>query len=397
MTTREIYFLLRSSVSVQWSAMRPNKCSHGPQDWTNRLIAFAFVRLEWMILPDKPCLGWRLWVYTRGAAWTLDLYIEAPAELLTFGERMARLRRQRQDSERIWSLLKRPVAAAVLLLAISAPARATYTVDVTTAGPVTTGTVVTSTPSGIVCPPTCSAVFATSETVTLGAVVPSTMAFSDWGGTYCRTNSPICTILLTTNIQLTATYNPVIDLTISGNGIGVLTSSGTPTSTDTIRYTNGAGGQLRYGASARIILPNGSTVTVTASTGAYSAFTGWSGAAGCASASTCTVTMDGYHAIVATFTASAAAYPLRVVMSPLAGGVVVSSPTGINCPGVCTSTFTAGVSVSLTTTAASGYRFLGWANAGCAKNLPCVVTSTSPLQGIGGKDSPAAFFAPVSQ
>lgn len=281
-------------------------------------------------------------------------------------------------------------AGALTLFSVQLASAATFTVDVATAGPVTTATVVTSTPSGIVCPPTCSAVFAASETVTLGAVVPSTMVFSSWGGDFCRTNSPECTITLETNVQLTATYNPVLDLSIYGTGIGVVTSSGG------LSFTNGVNGSLRAGASARLIFETGSEVILIQSTGAYSSFTGWSGDPGCDTASTCTITMDGYKAIIATFTASAAEYPLRVVVRPEAGGTVTSSPAGISCPGVCTSTFPALGSVTLTTAAASGYRFLGWANGGCAKNQPCVVQSTSPLQGLGGRDSPAAFFSPVT-
>ena len=42
------------------------------------------------------------------------------------------------------------------------------------------------------------------------------------------------------------------------------------------------------------------------------------------------------------------------------------------------------------------YYFAGWANGGCAKTAACVVTSTSPLQGLGGPYSPAAFFYPIS-
>lgn len=281
---------------------------------------------------------------------------------------------------------KRVVGVAfALLAAAAAPARATtFTLAVSTAGPVTPSAVVTSSPAGLSCPGTCSAVFAAGSTVTLTEVAPSTVAFVAWGGPgACRSNAPSCAVLVVANSTVTAAFAPLLDLAFSGNGLGVVTSTGL------VAYATGAA----VGAAASFVYPLGATVVLRASTGPASAFLGWTGG-GCGAASTCTVTMSGYQAVTATFTASAAAYPFAVSV-PLGGGDVASAPAGIlTRAGVFVSTFAAGASVSLTTGARAGYRFAGWANGGCAGLAPCVVHSTSPLQGLGGPYSPAAYFYP---
>lgn len=270
----------------------------------------------------------------------------------------------------------------LLLLLAAAPARAVdFTLTVATSGPVTPLAVITSTPAGIVCPGTCEADFASGTSVTLGVVVPSTVAFVSWGAP-CRSNLPTCVLTLRADTDVNALFAPLLKVGFSGNGIGTVAIS------SQAAFSNTGSAAVRA-----YVYPLGATVVLTASTGTGSAFVGWSGDGGCERASTCTVTLNGYELIVATFSASSAAYPLRVSV-PMGGGTVTSSPAGISCPGTCSANFAANASVTLTTAASSGYRFAGWANGGCAKLQTCVVTSTSPLQGLGGRFSPAAFFYP---
>lgn len=277
------------------------------------------------------------------------------------------------------------VSALILFLAL--PARATFTLTVSTSGPVTPSSVITSTPSGIVCPGTCAAAFVEGSTVTIGVVTPSTVAFVSWG-TPCRSNLPSCRLTLTANTVVTAKFSIKLDLSLYGTGLGIITSTGLPA------FGNSSGTSV--GGTRSYIYPLGTTIVLRQSTGTASSFTGWSGSSGaCGTASTCTLTLNGYYHITATFTASASTYPLMVTI-PKGGGTVTSSPTGIACPGVCRSTFTANAAVTLTTAAASGYYFGGWANGGCSRGQTCVVHSTSPLQGLGGRYSPAAYFYPIS-
>lgn len=275
--------------------------------------------------------------------------------------------------------------AMLLLLLLAAPARATFTLSLTTAGPVTPLAIVTSTPGGIVCPGICSAVFAASQTVVLGEIHPSTMAFGGWSGAQgCRSNGATCTLTLRSNAAVVANFNPMVRLSFAGDGVG---SVNTSSSVDV------NGGNF-YGSPALVDLVYnvGDVALLTESTRSASAFAGWTGGFGCAAASTCTFTVNGSTAIVAHFAPDGVGPYRLAVTVPQGGGVVTSNPAGIVCPGVCSSTFTISQVVTLTTAAAAGYRFAGWANGGCAKNLPCVVSSTTPLQGLGGPQSPAAYF-----
>ncbi len=273
---------------------------------------------------------------------------------------------------------------SVLFLLLAVPAGATYTLTISTSGPVDPAAIVTSTPSGIVCPGTCAAVFAASSTVTIGEVAPSTMAFVGWGSP-CRSNLPTCNVKMMTNTTVTAKFAPKLRVSFSGNGIGNVSISSQPVFT-----SSGSTASRDY------VYPAGATIVLHESTGSQSAFVGWTGDGGCERASTCTITLNGYEHIIATFTATGSTRTLAVAI-PLGGGTVVSSPAGISCPTVCSSTFTANASVTLTTTALSGYEFGGWANGGCSGRTTCVVVSSSPLQGLGGKFSPAAYFFQETQ
>lgn len=278
--------------------------------------------------------------------------------------------------------------AALFLLLAALPARAaTFTLTVSTSGPAGNNAVLTSTPSGIVCPGACAASFTAGSTVTVGEVSLDTVAFVAWGAP-CRSNLPACTLPLTANTVLTANFDPLLAVAVAGSGIGAVSISSQPVCSSSGTCANGAARLYAF--------PTGSTVVLTASTGEASAFNGWSGDAGCATASTCTVTLNGYEAIVATFSANGVGpYPLAVAV-PAGGGTVTSTPAGIQTgAGAYRSTFTANSFVTLATAAAAGYRFAGWANGGCSGLSPCVVQSTSPLQGLGDRHSPAAYFLPA--
>ena len=113
-----------------------------------------------------------------------------------------------------------------------------------------------------------------------------------------------------------------------------------------------------------------SKVTLTATPASGSTFAGWSGA--CTGTGTCTVTMNGFQSVAATFNTSAGV-PLTVTLSGTGNGSVTSNPAGINCPGTCSASFPSGSSVVLTANAASGSTFSGWSGA-CTGTGSCSVT-----------------------
>lgn len=278
------------------------------------------------------------------------------------------------------------------LLALTAPAAATtYTLTVSTFGPVSPSVITSSNPAtGIWCGSThtaCTATFASSATVVLTQVSASTVTFVGWGGAQgCGTNHQTCAVAMTADAHVTATFNPFLSIAVYGVGLGAVSDA---TGLVDCAATNGC-----VGAGAqRYNYPKGTHVVLTETAGSSSTFVGWSGFGGCSRASTCTVTLNGYQAIVATFT-SAGPFTLAVAV-PNGGGTVTSTPPGINCGAVCAAEFASGTSVALTTAAADGWFFAGWANGGCAGQTPCVVTSSSTYQGLGGSRSPAAFFYPV--
>ena len=70
-------------------------------------------------------------------------------------------------------------------------------------------------------------------------------------------------------------------------------------------------------------------------------------------------------------------------------GTVTASPGGINCGRRCAARYTDGTNVTLTASAASGYRLAGWSGA-------CSGTSTSCTVSVTGRRYVAATFTPNS-
>ncbi|OLB76690.1 MAG: hypothetical protein AUI14_17965 [Actinobacteria bacterium 13_2_20CM_2_71_6] len=94
-------------------------------------------------------------------------------------------------------------AAASLPVQITAVPPATSTLNLVVAG----GGTVTSQPPGISCPPTCSARFVTSDTVTLTPTAAAGSQFVSWGGD-CGGNggTPTCALVLTQDRRASATF-----------------------------------------------------------------------------------------------------------------------------------------------------------------------------------------------
>lgn len=171
-----------------------------------------------------------------------------------------------------------------------AQAQANYQLSVSTAG---TGTgTVTSTPAGITCPTTCSATFSAGTQVTLTATPGSPVSsFAGWGGA-CSGMAPTCTVTMSTNQNVTATFTQVqnyqLSVTIAGTAPGAVVS-------------NPAGISCPTTCSAAF--PPGTQVTLTETPGpasTFSTFGGWGGSCS-GTAPTCTVTLSASENVTATF------------------------------------------------------------------------------------------------
>ena len=148
----------------------------------------------------------------------------------------------------------------------------------------------------------------------------------------------------------------------------VTTSSGGTVS------SNPAG--INCGQTCTATFNSGTQVTLTATPVANESFTSWGGACS-GTKPTCTLTLNSNQSASATFTAVQAPPTLTVTNAGTGTGMVTSAPTGINCPGTCSTSFPPGTQVTLTATAASGSSFAGWSVSSCGMTSTCTVTLTA--------------------
>ena len=125
----------------------------------------------------------------------------------------------------------------------------------------------------------------------------------------------------------------------------------------------------------------GLPITLTASAGPGTVFTGWSGG-GCSGTAPCVVTLGRDTTVTAIFDTQI--FPLTVNPTGDGAGSVASSPVGIDCGAVCSANFNSGTPVTLTATAAPGSTFTGWSGGGCSGTGPCNITISAPTMVTAG-------------
>ena len=287
--------------------------------------------------------------------------------------------------------MKKHLYAAILAVLVTLPVKAAdFTLTVSTLGPESISIVYSTDPvTGINCGSTnaiCAADFLAGTTVTLTAISASTTAFAGWGEEAgCGTNARTCAVLMDDDRIIHAQFNPVLFVSLFGNGGGTVTDA---SGTINCGMTGGCGNGFAINQS---YYP-GTQVDLTAVADGTSTFTGWTGA-GCATDNPCTFEMTESQVVIATFT-SAGPFTIAVSTGGTGRGDVTSSPAGINCGStmtVCSAGFAADVSVTLTATPKAGYTFVGWANGGCSGTSTCVILSTSAWQSTGTL-VPSAWF-----
>ncbi|MBK7976643.1 MAG: FG-GAP repeat protein [Deltaproteobacteria bacterium] len=217
---------------------------------------------------------------------------------------------------------------------------------------------VASSPAGISCGATCSAGFTPGAVVTLTATPSAGSSFTGWSGAGCS-GSGTCQVTMSAAQAVTATFTfvtPSISVTKAGNGAGTVTSS--PAGVD-------------CGATCSSTFTLNELVTLTASPSVGSAFTGWSGA-GCSGTGTCQITANSAASVTANFTLQS--FTLSVAPTGTGTGSITSSPFGISCGTLCSSSFPGGEVVTLTAATAPGSSFDGWSGGGCSGTGTCQVT-----------------------
>jgi len=225
---------------------------------------------------------------------------------------------------------------------------------------------VTSLPAGIDCGSACVGGFAAGRVVTLTASPGDGSAFSGWSGA-CTGTGSTCEVTMTEAKGVTAAFDTLVPpppthtvtVTRAGTGTGTVTSS--PEGID-------------CGSACSAAYDRGTVVTLTATAAGESVFLGWTGAC-TGTGSTCQVTVVEALTVEAIFVLSGSPiHRLTVWKSGTGDGTVTSSPAGIACGADCTEDFPQGLLVTLTASASSGSRFLGWTGACTGTEDTCRVS-----------------------
>jgi sugar lactone lactonase YvrE len=218
---------------------------------------------------------------------------------------------------------------------------------------------VTSTPSGIDCPGSCSVDFDSGTQVTLTAVPSNGQVFHSWSGD-CTGSGP-CTITMDGHHSVTAAFEPSANeqpLTITVVGDGAVTSD--PPGIDCV-------------PTCSAMFTQGTQVALTPSPGIGYEFTGWSG--DCSGTDSCLVTMDAPRSVTAIF--EEIQNPQSLTVNTVGNGTVTSEPSGISCLPTCSAYFEHGTQVTLTAISDVDNQFVGWSG-DCSGTGECVLTMDAP-------------------
>lgn len=271
--------------------------------------------------------------------------------------------------------------AGVFVYGPTAPAR-TLSVSKSGAG----GGSVTTSPKGIECGTACSAEYNEGQTVTLFASPDAHSAFTGWSvsGSQPCPGTGSCTVLLASDVEVTATFAEPTQqtLTVSVSGSGTVSA---------------APGQISCPGSCSEGFNEGRVLTLTAHPSAHNKVLGWSGCSVQANPAECKVTMSAAQAISAQF-APIPQLALSVSRSGDGQGTVTSFPDAISCGGTCSSQFDEGSTVYLLAAPAPTTTFGGFSGGGCAGAATICAVQMSAPQTIGaqfGLGGPGAATAAV--
>jgi len=186
--------------------------------------------------------------------------------------------------------------------------------------------------------------YPTGTEVTLTATPGSSSVFTSWSGA-CSGTVATCKVTMDAAKSVTATFTAQYALALTMVGDGSIAAVPAP-------------GPLagKY--------PAGTAVTLTATPGPSSVFTGWSGACS-GTVATCTVPMSAPKNVTATFTAQYA-----LVLTPIGDGSITAAPA----PGPLAGKYPAGTAVTLTATPGPSSVFTGWSGACSGTVATCNVT-----------------------
>ena len=233
----------------------------------------------------------------------------------------------------------------------------------------------------------CTANYAFNASVTLTATPAAGSSFGGWSGA-CTGTATTCTVTMSAVRNVTATFTLAPQTLTVTTSRGITAGAGTVSSSPAGMScaTPTAAGVSAANCSANF--SNGTSVRLTATAAAGSAFTGWSGAC-TGTATTCTLLMTAARSVTANFAPSTASFILTINASrgtSSASGSVSSTPAGLTCATPtaagqtqtsCARGFTSGTSVTLTARAAAGSTFTGWSGACTGTAATCTVSMSA--------------------
>ncbi|MDM8535267.1 Ig-like domain-containing protein [Desulfobacterales bacterium HSG17] len=229
-----------------------------------------------------------------------------------------------------------------------------------------TGTgIVSSSPKGINCGEDCVQYYDQDTQITLTASAEPGSEFTGWSGPCTGTGE--CIVTINETQKLTAAFEissvPQYTLTVKKDGNGIGTVSSEP-----------AG--IKCGDDCTQDYNKGTQVTLTAASGLYSEFAGWSGA--CSGTGECIVAMEQIQDVIAVFnTTIVPQYTLNIYKNGNGSGKISSASGGIDCGVDCNRDYNLGTQVTLTVLDEPDSEFTGWVGAGCTGTGECVVTMNS--------------------
>ena len=228
---------------------------------------------------------------------------------------------------------------------------------------------VTSTPDGINCGSQCTLSFQTGTVVTLTALANTGSAFLDWAG--CTpVGGGSCTVTMTSNITATAAFAITHTLTVNKGGAGAGTVNSDPLG---ISCDEGC-------ISATHTFLGDQAITLTASTGATSAFNYWTGACE-GTLPSCSITLSGDLTAGAVFVPSKTKRLVLTVSRAKVNkgdGTVQSYDRTINCSPsakTCKNSYYKSTPIRLIASPVTNSAFGGWkpASLGCTGSS-CTLT-----------------------
>ena len=220
----------------------------------------------------------------------------------------------------------------------------------------------------ISCAADCTQSFVAGTSVTLRATPAVGYTFSGWSVTGLSCTGNTCSVPMSETRSVTAQFVALPPATFP------LTVSVSPASTGSVGSLPSG---IACGSDCTEQFNQGTSVTLAAAPAAGYRFDGWNGA-GCTGTGTgtCVVSMSAARSVTALFSAVPVnTYGLNVALT--GNGTVSSTPTGLSCPTACSATFAQDTVVTLTATAAAGYRFSGWTSSVCSGTAACTLTMTA--------------------